>query len=112
MTGTCTVFGTGEQVTDPQTGEVTTSPAVVWSGPCYVRPNDAQARSSDIGGAETFVYDYLFGLPFDATGVIEGHRVTVTDYPEDAELVGITVEVQKVARGSVTARRLLCQEVS
>lgn len=111
MTGTCTVFGDGHQVMDPQTGEVTTEPEVVWFGPCRFRPNDAQASATTAGGVQLLVYDYQASLPFTATGVLEGHRVTVTEYPEDPALVGVTVEVRKVARGSITARRLLCREV-
>lgn len=111
MSGVCTVFGAGQQVTDPQTGEVTTTPDVVWFGPCNVRPNDAQATATEAGGAQLLVFDYLFKLPHSATAVNEGHRVTVTEYPDDPALVGVTVEVRKVARGGVTSRRLLCREV-
>lgn len=111
MSGTCTVFGDGQQVTDPQTGEVTTEPNVVWFGPCTVRPNDAQATATTAGGVQLLVYDYLIKLPIAAETVLEGLRVTITAYPEDPALVGVTVEIRKVARGSVTSRRLLCREV-
>jgi hypothetical protein len=112
MTSTCTVFTPGAPITDPNTGEVTDSQTTVWFGPCRVRPAGRQSNPQTIGGAEAFVFDYLVSLPFSATTVIEGHRLTVTASPDPA-LVGITVEIQKVDRGdNITARRLYCAEVA
>lgn len=111
MSSACTVFATGEPVTDPNTGEVTHAPATVWSGPCRVRPAGTQARETDAGGSELFTYDYLISVPFAVVSVFEKHRVTVTSSP-DAALVGVTMEVQKVDRGdTITARRLSCNVV-
>lgn len=114
MTSTCTVFESGEPVTDPNTGEVTDSHETIWFGPCRVRPGGrgTQTNSAEAVGDELFVFDYLISVPFSVTEVIEGHRVTITESPDPA-LVGITVEVQKVDRGDhISARRLACQEVS
>jgi hypothetical protein len=111
MTSACTVFTPGAPITDPNTGEVTNTQTTVWFGPCRVRPAGRQSNPQTIGGAESFVFDYLVSLPFAATSVIEGHRLTVTSSPDPA-LVGITVEIQKVDRGdNITARRLACSEV-
>src|SRR3546814_20382914 len=47
---------------------------------------------------------------FEASGVAEGHRVTV-DTSADPALVGVELEVQKVDRGEqITERRLYCGE--
>jgi hypothetical protein len=111
MTSACTVFTPGAPITDPNTGEVTNTQTTVWFGPCRVRPAGRESQPQTIGGAESFVFDYLVSLPFAATSVIEGHRLTVTSSPDPA-LVGITVEIQKVDRGdNITARRLACSEV-
>lgn len=112
MTSTCTVFTPGEPITDPATGEVTEAQETVWFGPCRVRPADTQASAMAVGGEEVFIFDYLVSIPFAVDSVIEGQRLTVTE-SRDPALVGITVEIRKVARGDdITARRLACTEVS
>jgi hypothetical protein len=111
---TCTVFTSGEPTTDPNTGQVTRAKAVVYTGPCKVRPalTGLTALSDDIGGGETFRFDYRVSLPFEEDGVIEGMRLTVTSCP-DPSMVGLTLEVQRIDRGDfLTARRLICNKVS
>ena len=111
MDSTIQFFTSGDPVTDPSTGEVTTVQQVVWSGPCRIRPAAYVARSVEVGGAEMFTYDYLVSIPWSVTEVIEHMRGTVTSCP-DLALAGVTVEVQKVARGStISARRLACTVV-
>ena len=104
-------FVPGEDVTDPSTGEVTRANTVVWSGPCAIRPAGDRSQETEFGGAEVFVYDYLVKIPWSVTTVVEHLRGTVTSCP-DLALAGITMEVQKVARGSrITTRRLACTVV-
>jgi hypothetical protein len=115
MTSTCTIRArsTGDGTTDPDTGAYTpTAGATVYAGPCRVRPAGREAATSNAGGAEVFVFDYLVSIPFAETGVTEGHRLTITDSLDPA-LIGVQLEVQKVDRGEhITARRLACTEVS
>jgi hypothetical protein len=115
MSSVCTIRAraTGEPTTDPVSGQVTVPlGAVVYSGPCRVRPTGTQARTVDAGAAELSTFDYLVSVPFSVTAVMEGHRLTITASPDPA-LVGVEVEVQKVDRGEhITARRLSCNEVS
>lgn len=104
-------FTPSEPITDPNTGQVTDSQTVVWSGPCRIRPAGPTGRAIELGGGEVFTYDYLVSIPWSVTSVIEHLRGTVTSCP-DLALAGLTVEVQKVARGStITARRLECTVV-
>lgn len=114
MTSACTIFTSGEQVTDPQTGEVTTGQHVVWTGPCRVRPAGARGaggQTAEIAGIPVYTFDYLVSVPFAVDAVIEGHRLTITDSPDPA-LAGVTLEVQRVDRGDhLSARRLACREV-
>lgn len=114
MTSTCTVRAksTG-QTTDPDTGEVTDIPgAEHYAGMCRVRPAGTQGSTVQAGGAELFTFDYVVSLPFSATDVVEGDRVTIDSSPDQA-LAGRTIEVQHVARGdAISARRLQCSEVS
>lgn len=117
MTSTCTIreLSTGSTM-DPATGEVAATPgAVVYSGPCKVRPASGPGGNSTrqaTPGVEVFTFDYLISVPFTATGVQERHRVHIDACP-DPSLVGIDVEVQHVDRGeTITARRLQCREVA
>jgi hypothetical protein len=111
MDSTIQFFTAGTPVTDPNTGEVVTPQTVVWSGPCRIRSADYVARQIEVGGAEAFTYDYLISVPWSVTQIIEHLRGTVTSSP-DLALAGLTVEVQKVARGStLSARRLACTVV-
>jgi hypothetical protein len=114
MTATCTVRdATGEPVTDAETGEVTPGVgATVYSGKCRVRPAGESGSTISVGGGEAFTFDYLVSIPFAAAGVTERHRVTIDASPDPA-LVGVELEVQRVARGDdITARRLACTEVA
>lgn len=112
MTSTCTVFVSGEAVTDPVTGEVTRTPTTVWFGPCRVRPAEVVGSDAAVGGAELRAFDFLVSIPFAVASVLKSHRLTITASP-DAALVGRTLEVQDVHAGDhITARRLLCTEVS
>ena len=112
MSSTCTVFAAGEEVTDPITGEVTRTNETIWFGPCRVRPAGTQGSDVQVGGAELRSYDFLVSVPFAVTTVLKSHRLTITESP-DAALVGRTLEVQDVHAGDhITARRLLCNEVT
>ena len=114
MTSTCTIreSATGEPVTGPD-GEVTFPPgAVVYSGPCRIRPVSPQGRSVEAGGGEMFAFDYLVSVPFVATGIREGMPLHIDASPDPAA-VGLDLEIQQVARGdNITARRLACSEVA
>lgn len=116
MTSTCTIRArsTGT-TTDPDTGEVVAALGeVIYAGKCRVRPQ-ASRGAGDFGtpGAEAFRVDHVVSVPFSATGIRAGHRVTIDSSP-DADLVGLEVEVQPVRFGGdhISARRLACQEVS
>lgn len=114
MTSTCSIAPPGvEPVTDPETGEVTFPDAVaVYTGKCRVRPAGTQGRPTEAGAQELREFDFLVTVPFSVAGVRKGHLVTVSTSPDPA-LVGLLIEVQDVARGEhITARRLLCTEVS
>jgi hypothetical protein len=114
MTSTCTIRAKSTGTTmDPVTGAVVATPgALVYSGPCRVRPAGREAQTVEAGGAELFQSDYLVSVPFSVTTVAKGHRLTISASP-DPSLVGVEVEVQKVERGEqITARRLACSEVS
>jgi hypothetical protein len=113
MTSTCSIAPRGaEPVTDPGTGEVTFPPGVaVYTGKCRVRPS-GQGSTSEAGGAEVFVYDYILDVPFSATGIRSGHKATISASP-DPDAVGLQLEVARPYPGDqIVRRRLFCNEVS
>ena len=115
MSSTCTIRAeaTGEPTTDPESGKVTPAEGdIVYAGPCRVRPAGTVQDSRESGGDELFAFDYQVSIPFSATGVTEGHRVTIDSSPDPA-LIGRELDVEQVGRGdTLTARRLACKEVS
>lgn len=114
MTSTCSIAPPGtEPVTDDETGEVTfPSGDAVYTGKCRVRPAEAVGSDVAAGGAELRAFDFLVSVPFAVADVLKGYRLTVTASPDPA-LVGRLLEVEDVHAGDhITARRLLCSEVS
>jgi hypothetical protein len=111
MLSTAEVFTPGEPTTDPDTGEVTATETPVHSGPCRFRPAGPNATATTGGGAEVFTFDYVVSFPFSVTTLREGQRVRCLTSPDPA-LPGVVVEIQRVARGDVSARRLFCGEVA
>lgn len=111
MDSECTVFSTGAQVTDPQTGAVSSEPQTVYAGPCWIRPATRVETSATVAGVEVESADYIVGVPFSATGISESHRLTVTASP-DVEAAALTLEVRRVPRGDrLSVRRLACRLV-
>lgn len=115
MTSTCTIRGASSgQETDEDSGEVTDTPgAVVYSGPCRIRPMTSRgAGTTDAGGSELFAYDFVLDLPFSATGIKARQRVTIDTSP-DPDTVGLAIEVQRPYPGDqVIRRKILCTEVA
>jgi hypothetical protein len=115
MTSTCRIFTAGAPVTDPTTGEVTYGEQGAITTPCRVRPNGSAGNSGgngqDVGGAESIAAGFVVSVPFAVNASVL-QRLTITASP-DPSLVGLSLEVRQVARGdNITARRLLCEEVS
>lgn len=113
MTSSCTIRERSTETTTDENGETVDVPgAVVYSGPCRIRPADSSSSSLTFGGGEVFTFDYLVTVPFAQAGVSEGQRVEIDSSP-DASLVDAEWEIRKVARGDhITARRLACVEVA
>jgi hypothetical protein len=114
MTSTCSIAPRGATpVTDEDTGEVTFPDGVaVYTGKCRVRPAEVVGTDTAAGGAELRAFDYLVSVPFAVADVRKGHRLTITASLDPA-LVGRMLEVQDVHAGDhISARRLLCSEVT
>lgn len=114
MTDTCTVARITGQVLDPGTGQLTPTTAQVYSGKCRVKAPRGTTAVGETQAGETVVaaVSPVVSLPVTVTAVTEGDRVTVTA-SNDPDLVGIVLLVKSVQHGThITARRLLCEELS
>jgi hypothetical protein len=62
----------GAPMTDPETGEVTTSLTDVYAGPCKVQQTIAQSSSPEAGGHQFTVQSARLDIPVSVTGIAVG----------------------------------------
>lgn len=114
MSSTCTIArpNQGEPTTDPATGAVTFPSTVVWSGPCRVRQPGMWGRTGEAGGEQIAPTTFRLSIPFAVSDVRRDDTVTITASPDPA-LIGRTFVVRFIPDmgATITARRLLCDEV-
>lgn len=119
MTSTCTVTkdGDGEPVWNGETGTYVDPPrAVVYSGPCRVKPASTWGRTTNAGEVQVTPSTFGVSIPFAAAGsaaVRQGMQVQV-DTSADLALIGRRFEVRFTPDmgDHITARRLLCEEMA
>jgi hypothetical protein len=115
MQDQCTVQHRSGSSVDPETGVITPTQAIVYTGPCKIQQSVPVANPSEIGEAAVFVGQLTLHLPVtDATAaVLPDDLVTVTSCALDASLVGKTFRLRGPAHKSfATARRFPMTEVS
>lgn len=119
MVDACTVVrpATGEPTLNETTGALTYGQGTeVYAGKCRVKPDMAPARPADAEERVVVLRQWVVSLPVmadwdTATAAEVDDVVTITACPGDPSLVGRSMVVASVVRGStVTARRLLCTE--
>lgn len=113
MTDACTITRSGgAPVFDSTTGTYTDPAATtVYSGKCRVKPANLTSRTVQAGEQQVALWPYSVSMPLSALPELDD-VVTVTA-SVDASLVGRTLRVRSVARGTfLTARRLDCEEES
>jgi hypothetical protein len=116
MLDTCTIAtpGTGAGTFDEDTG-ITTPPApvTVYTGACRVQSRDVQPSNPQAGETEYTTIAYVISVPASVVDVGVGATVTVTAASLDADLVGRSFTVTGLVHKTyLTARRLVCEEVS
>lgn len=119
MTATCTITAAaaGEPVWDAESGTYTKPDrGVVYSGPCRVKPASTWGREAEAGEAQVTPSTFRVSIPFAAAGsadVRQGMQLVV-DASSDAALIGRRFEVRFTPDMGehITARRLLCEEMS
>lgn len=111
----CTVRHRSGSSVDPETGVITPTLAVVYSGPCKIQQSAPVANPSEVGEAEVFVGQLTLHLPVtDASAAVQpDDPVTIDACVLDASLVGKTFKLRGPAHKSyATARRFPLVEVS
>lgn len=115
MVDTCTITrGSGSRTFNETTDQYeTTAGTTVYSGACRVKPSVLSGNTTvQAGEREVALWPFTVSVPFTADDVELNDTVTVTA-SLDSSLVGKTLRVRSVARGTyVTARRLDCEEAS
>lgn len=116
MTDACTITeaGTGDPIYDPVT-DTYQYPAVtvVYDGKCRVRPARTEDRSRDAGADVVTTRSSVISIPMDVTAVSVDAVVLITASAQDPALADTRFRVVGVTKGSqVTARRLVCEEVT
>ena len=116
MLDTCTItaLGEGDPVLDEDTGIV--EPPVgdeIYDGPCRVQANALQPANPVVGETEYTTLTFTISVPVSVTGVEVGAVVTVTASQLDPDLVDRSFTVTGLVHKTyLTARRLVCEEVS
>jgi hypothetical protein len=112
MVDSCTIRRQSGSVTDPDTGEVTLTQDVVYSGKCKVQTftNRELVKS---GGLHEFINQrYEVDVPVSVVGVMVNDEITLNAATYDADLVGRRYRVVGLMDKSMgTARRLGVEEL-
>lgn len=111
MTDVCTITRTIGRTFDETTNTYTPTTTPVYSGKCRVKPANTVSRDVQAGEQQVSLWPFAVSIPVSVTTELDDD-VTVTA-SADASLVGRTLRVRSVARGTyLTARRLDCEEAS
>lgn len=91
---------------------ITTPPAgdPLWTGPARVQALASQMHEAVTAGQEVTTRDYLIALPADVPAIAVGDHgdlVTVTDCPDDPQLVDRVMRFVDIQHGSVLWQRNL-----
>ncbi|GAA0738792.1 hypothetical protein Drose_04170 [Dactylosporangium roseum] len=113
MQDTCTVQHQTGETTDPETGVVTYTHVVVYSGKCKIQQAAPATNPTNVGEAAVFVGQLVLHLPMSVTGVQPDDLVTITASVLDPDLAGRTFRLRgPVHKSYLTARRFPMVEVA
>jgi hypothetical protein len=113
MVDTCTIRRISGETTDEDTGQVTATHEMLYTGPCRVQQQGQQSRPEQPGEAYVLMLRLELQLPMSVTGLAVDDQVTIDASAHDADLVGRVFRVRDLAHKShATARRMGCEEVT
>jgi len=108
MQDTCTIRRpTGDETTDPNTGEITPTYETLYQGKCRIQQQAMQAQQQDAGEAYLLMVRLEVHLPITVTGLQPDDEVLVTTSISDPDLPDRTFYIRDLAHASEkTARRV------
>jgi hypothetical protein len=115
MIDSVTITRLASSVTDGETGVVTPTYTVIYSGKAKIQRTGRQttAHPTDVGEAEVFMSRLEVHIPTSETGASTDDIVTVDASPLDPELPGQRFHIRQEAHKSFqTARRLGVEEIT
>ncbi|UYL86568.1 head-to-tail stopper [Arthrobacter phage RadFad] len=114
MVDTCTITrGSGDLVTDPDTGEVAATGVEVYAGKCKVQSKDSATASPEAGGHSFVVVSRQVHIPANAADVKDGDVVTITSSLLNEFTVGKQYRVEGFTPDTFdTAARLPVKEMT
>jgi len=112
MIDTCRITSAGEPVTDPDTGNVTTTRTTVYEGKCKVQSKDSAVSNPEAGGATFTVVSRQVHIPVNAAEILDGYEVEITASLLNSFTVGKVYRVSGFTPDSFdTAYRLPVKEI-
>jgi hypothetical protein len=113
MVDACTIRRQSGEATDPDTGQITRTYTVVYSGRCRIQQRALESQGSDVGEARVYQVPYELQLPMSVTGPAVEDVVTCDTSALDADLPGRQWWIRGLAGGThKTARRIQIEEVT
>jgi len=112
MIDKCRITRPGESVTDPDTGDVTSSAEPVYEGKCKVQSKDSATAHPEAGGAVFTVVSRQVHIPANAADVRDGDEVEITESTLNIFTVGKVYRVDGFTPDTYeTACRLPVKEI-
>jgi len=114
MESTCRITRAGEDVVDQDTGIITPSSTVIYTGPCrlrfpYVRPQQVLADGQQLGKDRGILW-----LPVEGSSTVKADDIaTITANPDDPDMVGYQVRIEsQFVETHATSRRFPIEVIS
>jgi hypothetical protein len=112
MVDTCRITSVGVPVTDPDTGDVTTTRSTVYEGPIKVQSKDSATSNPEAGGATFTVVSRQVHIPANAAEILDGHEVEITASLLNSFTVGKVYRVEGFTPDTYdTAYRIPVKEI-
>lgn len=112
MVDECNIHRPGKTVTDQETGNVTNTKALIYSGKCEVKSREGVAANPEAGEATFTVVSRVVKIPANAADVQDGDVVTLTASRLNAFTVGKQYRVEGFTPDTFdTAARLPVKEI-
>lgn len=114
MVDTCTIRRRSGQTQDPDTGVVTPTYTILYSGQkCRVQSRGYWGQRTDVGQNDLILLQLEVQLPIAVTGLRVHDEITVTASVHDPDLVNRRFVLKdEMHKSHATSRRVMCTEIT